>query len=103
MSGPSAVGEIDRGARAARVDAEFWCVHDHRSTVAFSAEAELPEEWPCRICAAPARPVRGTATQPAQRAGAPHKTPYEFMMMRRTLADGERLLDEALRELRNRR
>jgi hypothetical protein len=36
-------------------------------------------------------------------AGASHKTPYEFLMMRRTPAEGEKLLAEALEGLQARR
>ena len=36
-------------------------------------------------------------------AGAAHKTPYEFLMMRRTPAEGEKLLAEALETLASRR
>jgi hypothetical protein len=31
------------------------------------------------------------------------KTPYEFLLMRRTIEDGEKLLDDALEQLRRRR
>jgi hypothetical protein len=101
MTGPSAGSvEVDRGGRADRAQVEFWCAHDHCSTVVFSADAELPEAWTCQACGETAARDRGTAAHPTHRSGAPHKTPYEFMMMRRTPADGERLLAEALRKLR---
>jgi hypothetical protein len=34
-------------------------------------------------------------------AGGPPKTPFEFLMMRRTMAEGDVLLDEALAKLRD--
>jgi hypothetical protein len=33
-------------------------------------------------------------------AGGPPKTPFEFLMMRRTMAEGDELLEEALAKLR---
>jgi len=40
-----------------------------------------------------------TPPAPVGVAGASHKTPYEFLMMRRTEAEGEVLLAEALEKL----
>jgi hypothetical protein len=36
-------------------------------------------------------------------AGGPPKTPFEFLMMRRTMAEGDELLEEALGKLREER
>jgi hypothetical protein len=83
--------------------AVFWCPEDHQTTVVFSDDAEPPEQWPCRECGEIAQRARGTAVRSGRRIEGSHKTPYEFMMMRRTPADGERLLAEALDELRKRR
>ena len=101
MSWPG-TGEVDRGAPlAGRRTVEYWCHADHRTTATLSDEAEAPDQWQCVRCGAPASQDRGTLGPPT-RTGF-HRTPYEFLMMRRTEKDGERLLDEALAELRNRK
>jgi hypothetical protein len=97
----TATGEVDRGAELApRRRVEYWCADDHLSAPAFALDAELPLEWECDVCGGPAVIERGAAS-PAEREPAFHRTPYEFLMMRRTPEDGERLLAEALEKLRS--
>ena len=55
--------------------------------------------WECAICGQPAGMDKETPPAPVGVAGASHKTPYEFLMMRRTEAEGEVLLAEALEKL----
>lgn len=96
--------DVDRGVTLAdRWMAVFWCGSDHRTAVVFSDGAEPPEQWPCAECGDMALAVRGNAVRSTRRIEGSHKTPYEFMMMRRTEEDGERLLEEALRDLRKSR
>jgi hypothetical protein len=95
-----ATNQVDRGAEpVARQIAEYWCAKDHQTTAAFAADVEFPAVWSCRVCSGPSSLERGTA--PA--ATAPRffpRTPYEFLMMRRTVEDGERILAEALAAMR---
>ena len=92
--------EVDRGGvLAPRAEVQYWCAGDHVSTPTFAAEAAPPEEWDCVQCGAPAKQLRGTAI-PMGRQAAFHRTPYEFLMMRRTEEDGEKLLAEALEKRR---
>lgn len=99
----TASNQTDRGAKlAARQHAEYWCVNDHLTRVPFAADAELPEEWLCYQCGTPAGPERGAPPTTVRQRVFP-RTPYEFLMMRRTEADGERLLAEAMADLRRRR
>jgi hypothetical protein len=102
LSGPSS-NEFDRGGEpAARRTVEYWCSADHRSVPSFAADVEPPAEWACDVCSAPAVQERGAAPAPPRPAGF-HRTPYEFLMMRRTPEEGEQLLAEALAELAKKR
>lgn len=99
----SPTNQVDRGAAlAARVDVDYWCATDHQTTATFAADVDAPTEWLCTRCGGPAAPERGTAGQ-LPRPAVFFRTPYEFLMMRRTPEDGERLLADALAGLRKSR
>jgi hypothetical protein len=99
----SVSNQVDRGAPSApRLRAEYWCSNDHSTVVPFAADIEPPAEWLCYRCGSPAVSERGTAPI-ATRPRIFPRTPYGFLMMRRTEADGDRLLEEAVRELRKNR
>ena len=96
----AATNQIDRGAEPApRHLAEYWCAKDHRTAAAFAADVEFPVEWPCRVCSGSSTLERGTAPAVLRPRFFP-RTPYEFLMMRRTEEDGERILAEALAAMR---
>jgi hypothetical protein len=98
----NSAADIERGVElAARRIITYWCPSDHVTKVVFSDDdgTILPDEWQCSRCPEVATKERGTATASGRRIDGPHKTPYEFMMMRRTAAEGEQLLEEALRKL----
>lgn len=96
----AATNQVDRGAELApRRVAEYWCANDHRTSAAFAADVDFPIEWPCRVCSGPSTLERGTARTPPRPRFFP-RTPYEFLMMRRTEEDGERILAEALAAMR---
>lgn len=95
--------EVDRGAElASRQLTTYWCAADHETTLPFASDVAAPEEWACGQCGAPATLSRGEA--PAA-TGEPvfFRTPYQFLMMRRTEEEGEVLLQEALDALARRR
>jgi RNA polymerase binding protein RbpA len=96
--------EVDRGAELSpRQQATYWCATDHKTVAVFAADIEAPSTWTCSECGGPATALRGTAP-PATVPPAFHRTSYEFLLMRRTPAEGAQLLDEALERLhRNRR
>ena len=97
----TATNQVDRGAAPApRRTVEYWCADDHQTSAVFAADVELPVEWTCRTCSGPSSMERGTAP-PETRPRFFPRTPYEFLMMRRTVADGERILAEALAAMRN--
>jgi hypothetical protein len=95
--------EIDRGAKpVARQHAQYWCVNDHCTAPPFAEEAQLPATWECATCGESAVLERGTAVAADQTATF-FRTPYEFLMMRRTPEEGEELLAEALANLARKR
>lgn len=95
--------EVDRGAELAeRQHVSYWCVADHETALTFASEADVPNEWTCACCGAPASRLRGDARTPSPQS-AFHRTPYEFLMMRRTVEEGEVLLNDALDALARRR
>jgi hypothetical protein len=98
LAAPS--NQVDRGAApVARRVANYWCAADHLTAPAFAADIEPPAEWSCRICSGPSALQRGKAPQASRPRFFP-RTPYEFLMMRRTVEDGERMLADALAAMR---
>ena len=95
------MGEAERGEAAPRQTVVYFCAHRHESVVTFSVEAQAPASWDCPRCGLPA----GTDEQnppPAPRTE-PYKTHLAYVRERRSDADGDALLEEALSRLRARR
>jgi hypothetical protein len=69
--------------------------------VPFSAEAELPANWECRVCGATAFTAAGDLPAP-KKAKAP-RSHWDMLMERRTLADLEEVLAERLAIIRGER
>jgi hypothetical protein len=80
----------------------YWCVADHTTIVVFDAAAMPPSTWECATCGSPAQVERGIATAQERQRVFP-RTPYEFLMMRRTPEEGEELLAEAMADVKRRR
>jgi rubredoxin len=94
--------ENDRNTDLApRQEVAFDCPKGHRFTVPFSAEAELPANWECRVCGATAFTVMGDTPAP-KKAKAP-RSHWDMLMERRTLADLEEVLAERLAVIRGER
>ena len=92
--------QVDRGAPPVdRRTAHYWCAADHRTSAAFAADVEPPALWSCRVCSGPAVLVRGEAPVAVRPRFFP-RTPYEFLMMRRTVEEGEEILTDALAAMR---
>lgn len=91
-------GEMDRGAPADRIWIEYFCSQGHRCMPGFAAQAQIPERWVCPRCGLPAGrdPDNPPAIEPAS-----YKTHLDCVRERRTDADAERLLNEALARVRN--
>ncbi|WP_409482845.1 RNA polymerase-binding protein RbpA [Arsenicicoccus dermatophilus] len=97
-SGP--MGETERGEAAPRLVMSYWCANGHETTMAFAEEArsDVPVEWECRRCGLPAGVDRDDP--PAARRNEPYKTHLAYVKERRSEAEGEALLEEALQALR---
>jgi hypothetical protein len=95
-SGP--MGESERGEAAPRVVISFWCAQGHETVPAFSAEVVVPDVWDCPRCGFPAG--RDQDNPPAPPKVEPYKTHLAYVKERRSDADGQALLDEALQALR---
>ncbi len=91
--------ESDRGVEVApRQSAAYDCPHDHHFEVPFSAEAEIPTVWECRVCGAEA--LRFDAARPDGKKVKPARTHWDMLLERRTIAELEEVLAERLELLR---
>jgi hypothetical protein len=96
--GAGPMGETERGEPAARTVVSFWCGSGHHIRLNFSTEATIPETWDCPKCGLPAGPDPENAPLPVS--STPYKTHLAYVRERRSDADGEILLNEALARLR---
>jgi rubredoxin len=95
------MGEKERGETAPRQYVTFFCANGHETVPAFAAEAVLPDTWDCPRCGFPAG--RASEAPPRAPKTEPYKTHLAYVKERRSDADGEALLEEALANLRARR
>ena len=96
--GGGPAGDSARGLSAERIAIEYYCSHGHLYRPTFAAEAAIPELWDCPHCGLPAG--RDQDNPPTDVAVAPYKTHLDYLRERRTDADAEILLNEALARLR---
>jgi hypothetical protein len=94
------MGEAERGEPAPRRRISYWCANRHESRPSFADEAEIPDVWDCPRCGLPAG--RDRETPPSAPKNEPYKTHLAYVKERRTDADGEAILAEALAKLRSR-
>ncbi len=106
-AGPGTFGRTapsNGNARGGRVDSRlvsFWCRSGHTTTVRLAADVPVPGEWACARCGAAAAPdPEQPPPAPAPRPPNGGRTPLEYLLMRRTPEEGERLVAEALDRLR---
>jgi hypothetical protein len=99
--GAGPMGENERGESAPRQFIAFYCGNGHVTQPAFAVDAEVPETWDCPRCGNPAG-QRAEAPPEASRTE-PYKTHLAYVKERRTDADGEAILEEALQRLKQRR
>jgi hypothetical protein len=91
--------ESDLGVEMApRQSVTYACPRDHRFSVPFSLEADVPELWECTVCGAEALRVDGT--RPEKKAGKPARTHWDMLLERRSIKELEVLLAERLALLR---
>jgi hypothetical protein len=93
------MGEAERGDAAPRVRVSFWCAKGHESRPSFATDAAVPESWDCPRCGWPAG--RDEAAPPSPPKVEPYKTHLAYVKERRSDADGEAILNEALGRLRD--
>jgi hypothetical protein len=98
-SGP--MGESERGESAARTVVSFWCSNGHETRPSFAVDADIPPTWDCPRCGLPAN--TDEKNPPPAKRTEPYKTHLAYVKERRSDADGEALLDEALAKLRAKR
>ena len=98
-SGP--MGEAERGDAAPRQTVAYFCNNEHRNTLSFAIEAELPETWDCPRCGLPAG--QDETNPPSANRIEPYKTHLAYVRERRKDEDGEAILAEALAKLRGAR
>ncbi|MER7707401.1 RNA polymerase-binding protein RbpA [Kitasatospora sp. NPDC097605] len=92
------MGEAERGESAPRNRISFWCANKHETRPSFAADAVIPETWDCPRCGFPAG--QDEHNPPAPSRNEPYKTHLAYVRERRTDADGEAILAEALAKLR---
>lgn len=80
-------------------EVSYWCLDGHRTPRACAGTA--PELWHCRCCGLPAG--QDGAHPPEPVVVAPFKTPPAHLLERRTEAECEALLAEALHTVAQRR
>jgi len=95
------MGERERGESAPRQYVSFFCANGHETRPAFSLDAAIPDHWDCKRCGFPAG--REETAPPAAPRTEPYKTHLAYVKERRSDADGDALLEEALARLRARR
>ena len=98
--GAGPMGEAERGEPAGRRNISYWCTRGHESRPSFADEADPPEWWDCPRCGLPAGQDR--ENPPAPPKNEPYKTHLAYVKERRSQADGEAILAEALAKLRGR-
>ena len=99
--GAGPMGEAERGEAAPRRRIPFWCANGHDTHVAFASDADIPELWDCPRCGFPAG--RDPQAPPDPPRTEPYKTHLAYVKERRSDADGEAILEEALATLRERK
>ncbi len=92
------MGEAERGEPAPRRRISYWCANAHESRPSFADEADIPDTWDCPRCGLPAGQDR--ETPPSAPKNEPYKTHLAYVKERRSDADGEAILAEALAKLR---
>ena len=91
------MGEAERGDAAPRHRVAFYCANGHETRPSFATEAAVPAEWDCPRCGLPAG--RDKENPPAAPKIEPYKTHLAYVKERRSDADGEAILNEALAKL----
>ena len=98
------MGEQDRGQQAERVTISFYCSNGHSVHPSFAAtvaESDLPVEVDCPSCGLPSG--RDKDNPPLVAKVEPYKTHLAYVKERRSEAEAQQILEEALQAVRDRR
>lgn len=100
--GAGPMGEAERGESAPRVVVAYYCANGHVTQPSFAEEPGLviPDVWDCQRCGFPAGQDKDNPPSPPR--VEPYKTHLAYVKERRSDAEGEVILDEALGALRER-
>ncbi|MBY8887422.1 RNA polymerase-binding protein RbpA [Streptantibioticus rubrisoli] len=96
--GAGPMGEAERGESAPRLRISFWCSNGHETQPSFASDAQIPDTWDCPRCGFPAGQDENNPPDPPRTE--PYKTHLAYVRERRSDADGEAILAEALAKLR---
>ena len=99
--GAGPMGEAERGEAAPRQSVTYFCSQEHRTMIAFSVEAVVPESWDCPRCGLPASVDQENPPPPPKIE--PYKTHLAYVKERRSDAEAKDILEEALTTLRTKR
>ena len=97
-AGAGSGGEVERGPAAPGHQISYWCGRGHETSPWFAEEAQAPSLWDCRRCGCPAG--RDPANPPGTARALVGRTHLSHVQERRTDAEAEALLQEALTKLR---
>lgn len=96
--GAGPMGEAERGEAAPRIYVSFYCADGHETRPSFSHDAAIPDLWDCPSCGYPAG--RDPENPPVPPRVEPYKTHLAYVKERRSQAEGDAILNEALGRLR---
>jgi len=96
--GAGPMGEVERGEPAARVVVMYYCRNGHETGHNLATDALIPAEWDCPRCGKPAGLDKKNPPMPIK--NEPYKTHLAYVNERRTDAEAEKILVEAMAELR---
>ena len=92
------MGEAERGESAPRRYVSFYCADGHETRPSFANDAAIPDVWDCPSCGYPAGPDPENPPMPPR--VEPYKTHLAYVKERRSEAEGDAILNEALNRLR---
>ncbi|WP_326552993.1 RNA polymerase-binding protein RbpA [Micromonospora sp. NBC_01813] len=99
--GASPARPTERAQPAPRRQTTYWCANAHEVDISLAADVTTPETWECPRCGLPAGQDRHNP--PARPRNEPYKSHLAYVKERRSEADGEAILAEALAAVRARR
>lgn len=96
--GAGPMGEAERGESAPRRYVSFYCADGHETRPSFANDAAIPDVWDCPSCGYPAGQDSENPPRPPR--VEPYKTHLAYVKERRSEAEGDAILNEALNRLR---